>query len=57
MKTTCPSDLFHLENSSHVLGVLSVVEKLANQAMVPSKLKRHLHNIYVRNQLNILKGL
>jgi hypothetical protein len=34
-------------------------EKLATQAMVPSKLKRQLHtkHIYVRNRLNIVKGL
>lgn len=35
-------------------------EKLANQASVPSKLKRcftQSTHIYVRNQVNILKGL
>jgi hypothetical protein len=35
-------------------------EKLENQAMVPSKLKNTFtqsNHIYVKNQLNILKGL
>jgi hypothetical protein len=43
LKAICPSDSFHLEKSSHVLSVCFYGEKLANQAMVPSRLKRHLH--------------
>jgi hypothetical protein len=40
MKTICPSASFHLEENS---DVLSGGENLANQSIVPSKLKRHLY--------------
>jgi hypothetical protein len=59
MKTIRRLDSPHLENSSHVVNVLSVVRNWQTKLWFQVSWKDTFTQstpIYVRNQLNILKG-